>query len=132
LIKKGIAAQEACMGLVLDIYIEFFVRAIVRLFRARGSRSWPVIKAEITGANYRAGGFGCAIVEITYQYRFQGELYTGMNAKPFVWDSSAKEYVERYSAGSDLLVQVRPGSPESSVARDKDEYLHAHGYRLES
>jgi hypothetical protein len=71
-------------------------------------------------------------VEITYQYRFQGELYTGMNAKPFVWDSSAKEYVERYSAGSDLLVQVRPGSPESSVARDKDEYLHAHGYRLES
>ena len=119
-------------GLVLDIYVEFIFRVIVRLFKARGAKSWPVIKAEVTGTNYRPGGFGCAVAEITYKYRFQGELYTGTNAKPFVLGSSAKEYVERYSVGSELLLRVKPGTPESSVVRDRDLYFQAHGYRMDS
>jgi hypothetical protein len=46
--------EETWMGgLVLDILIEYIVRIIIRLFKARGAESWPVIKAKVTGTNYR-------------------------------------------------------------------------------
>jgi Protein of unknown function (DUF3592) len=119
-------------GLVLDIYVEFIVRVIVRLFRARGSRSWPVVKAEVTGTSCNPGGFGCAVANITYEYRVNGELYTGADANPFVSTSSAKDYLEDYPTGSELLVRVKPGRPDFSVVRQKDLYLCAHGYQLET
>ena len=119
-------------GLVLDIYVEFLARVIFRLSRARGARSWPVIIAKVTGTNYRPGGFGCAVAEITYKYRLDGELYTGSDAVPFISGSSAKDYLENYPRGSELLVRVKPGRPDFAVVLQKDLYLHAHGYRLET
>ncbi len=119
-------------GLVLDIYVEFIFRVIVRLFRARGSRSWPVVKAEVTATYHDPGGFGCAVANIAYQYKLNGELYAGTDANPFVSDSSAKDYLENYPTGSELLVRVKPGSPDFSVVRQKDLYLHAHGFRLQT
>jgi hypothetical protein len=119
-------------GLVIDIYIEFVVRVIVRLLRARGSRSWPVITAKVTGTNYRPGGVGCAVADITYHYRLDGVLHTGTDANPLVWDSSAKNYLEDHPPGSELLVRVKPGCPDLSVVRQKDLYLRAHGYQLET
>jgi len=119
-------------GLVLDIYVEYFVRAIIRLSRAWGAQSWPVITAKVTSTNYRPGGFGCAVADVTYKYRLEGELYTGTDANPFVWGSSAKDYLERYPAGSELPVRVKPGRPDLAVLRQKDLYLQVHGYKLET
>ena len=119
-------------GLVLDIYVEFIVRVIIRLLRARGSKAWPVIKGKITGINLRPGGFGCAVADVAYSYRSDGELYTGTDAVPFVWTSTAENYLEGHPRGSELLVRVSPGDPGVSVVRQKDMYLHAHGFRVEA
>ena len=64
------------MGFFLDIWIEFAFRAAIRLFRHFKSRSWPIARAQITSVNYRPGGFGCALAEITYMYKLQGDTYT--------------------------------------------------------
>ncbi|MFZ1141454.1 MAG: DUF3592 domain-containing protein [Candidatus Sulfotelmatobacter sp.] len=119
-------------GLVIDIVIEFLFRSLVRLVRAQRTKSWPVATAEVTGTHYRPGGFGCTVLKITYQFEFGGKRYASVDAKPFLWTSSAKEYSEQHSAGSELLVRVKPGKPEFSIVRDNDIYVHAHGYGLET
>lgn len=118
-------------GLFIDIYVEFLFRIVVRFFRARGATRWPIIKAKVTIASCRPGGFGCAVADITYKYRSDGELFTGTDANPFVYTSSAESYLEDHPPGSELLVRVRPGSPGYSVVRQDDLYRQAHGYRLQ-
>jgi hypothetical protein len=115
-------------GLVIDIYVEFIFRAVVLLFRTHRAKSWPVVQAEVTATHHRPGGYGCDVVDVTYQYRVEEELHTGMHEKPFLWDSTAQEYMEQHSPGRALLVRVRPGASEVSIVRDHDAYLHAHCY----
>ena len=66
------------------------------------------------------------------KYRLDGELYTGSDANPFVQNSSAKDYLENYPSGTELPVRVKPGRPNVAVLLQKDLYLQAHGYKLES
>lgn len=118
-------------GLVIDIYVEFLFRILVRSFKARGATTWPVTKAKVTTTSCRPGGFGCAVADVTYKYRSDGDLYAGTDAIPFVYTSSADSYLEEHPPGSELLVRVRPGSPGYSVVRQDDLYRQAHGYRLQ-
>jgi hypothetical protein len=119
-------------GLVIDIFIEFLIRVIIRFFKARGSTSWRIAKAKVTSTNCRPGGFGCAVADVTYKYRLDGELYTGDDAVPFLFTDSAKKYVTDHPSSSDLLVRIKPGSPDQSIVRQDDVYRQAHGYRLET
>jgi hypothetical protein len=119
-------------GLFLDIYVEFIVRVIIRLFKAWGAKSWPVVQAKVKSTHCRPGGFGCAVADIAYTYRVDGELYMGSDANPFVWTSSAKDYLENYPRDTELPVRVKPGSPDFAVLLQKDLYLQAHGYKLEA
>jgi|HubBroStandDraft_6_1064221.scaffolds.fasta_scaffold1556921_2 hypothetical protein len=119
-------------GLVLDILVEYIVRVIIRFFRAWGAKSWPVVEARVIGTNYRSGGVGCAVADITYRYRLDGKRYTGSDANPFIRNSSAKDYLENYRRGTELPVRVKPGNPDVAVLLQKDLYLQAHGYKLEA
>ena len=83
-------------GLFLDIYIEFIVRVIVRFFRARGSKSWPVVRGKVTATHLKRSGLGCAVAEFAYKYTVEGESYTGSSATPFIWTSSAEEYLGKH------------------------------------
>ncbi len=98
-------------GLVLDIYVEYIVRVIIRLFKTWGAKSWPIIQAKVTSTNCRPGGFGCAVADITYTYRLDGELYMGSDANPFVWTSSAKDYLENYGRGTEVACARETGKP---------------------
>jgi hypothetical protein len=102
-------------GLVLDIYVEYIIRAVFRFFRALRARSWPLVTARVTTTSTRAGGFGCAIGEITYLYRVDGEAYTGVDRKPFILNNSAENYVAEYSRGEELPVRVSNLDPAASV-----------------
>lgn len=119
-------------GLVIDIYVEFLFRAIVRFFRAFGSTSWPVVTAKITASYCDPRGFGCAVANIAYKYRLDDEPYTGTDANPFVWSSSARDYLEKHPPASELLIRVKPGTPELSVVRQDDLYRQSHGYQVQT
>ncbi len=115
-----------------DVLIAFLVRALIQTVRSQLAKSWPIVKGGVTTAQERRGAFGCMVVDLTYKYRVEGELYTGMHAEPFLWVGSAKSYLEQCAPGSELIVRVKPGVPGASFVRDRDLYFHAHGYRLES
>jgi hypothetical protein len=119
-------------GLLLDVWIEFLVRVIVRFFKARGAASWPIVEAKVTSAKLRRGYTSCDVADTAYNYRSDGKLYTGTDANPFLTTGSAKDYLEQHPVGSKLLVRVKPESPDFSIVRQDDLYRQAHGNRLQT
>jgi len=116
--------------LFADVIIVFIVRALIQFFRSRKARDWPTVKAEVMTAQQTRGG--CLTAEITYKYRINGELYTGTHTEPFLSASSLSCYLEKCSPGSVVTVRLKPGEPDSTIVRERDVYLEAHGYRIES
>ena len=80
-------------GLVLDIFVEYLFRATVRLFKRWNARSWMTVTAEIVESSYRRGGIGCAVADVSYEYKVGGGNYSGNNSVPFITDGSAKDYI---------------------------------------
>ena len=115
-----------------DVLIVFLVKALIQMVRSQRAKSWPIVKGEVTTAQERIGAIGCMVVELTYNYRLNGELFTGSHVEPFLLGDSARNYLEQCQPGSELIVRVRPGRPESSFVRDRDLYFRARGYGLES
>lgn len=113
-----------------DVLVVFIVRAAIQLYRSSTARRWPTVKAKVMTA--QEGSAVCVVVELSYKYRIDGELYTGTHNEPFFWPGSARSYLEQCATGNELVVRVKPGDPESSVVRERDLYFHAHGYRLDS
>jgi hypothetical protein len=120
------------MGFFLDIYVEYFVRVIIRFFKRWNARSWDIVTAEVTDTDYRRGGIGCAVADVSYRYEIDGQVYTGTNSVPFISDGSAKDYVEHYSPKNRLLIRAKAEDLGSSVVREADLYRVEHGFRLET
>jgi hypothetical protein len=110
-------------GLALDIYIEFFFRTIVRWFRQLRAKSWPIVMAKVTTKKCCPGGIGCALGDITYLYRVNGEPYTGLDVKPFIFTNSAERYIAEYSVGEALPLRVAKKNPEVSLVYPTDGWI---------
>src|SRR5689334_766744 len=107
---------------VLDNIIGFLIRALIRLIRARGSERWPIETAIITSSGCTSA-LGGSVAHAGYTYRYQGKLFTGGYEKPFVLHDSAKRYAAGLPTGTRIILRVKPGQPNISIVRDKDQEL---------
>jgi hypothetical protein len=103
------------LGLVLDIYVVYIVRALLRIWRRRRSSAWEATEARVASISDDPKGWGCTVVEVIYVYKSDGEIYAGNETIPFIWDSSAKDYTRTYPQGSTLAILVKPGDPKVSI-----------------
>ena len=110
-------------GWFLDIYLEFFIRTFVRWVRQLRAKSWPIVMAKVTTKSCRPSGIGCAVAEITYLYRVDGEPYTGLDAKPFILTNSAENYIAECSIGEELPLRVDKRKPEVSLVWSTDSWV---------
>ncbi len=101
-------------GLVLDIFVEYIARVVMRIAQLIRSRSWPSVTAKVTSSFYVKAGCGCDIVEIHYKYRVDGQSYTGTYKKPW-FGSWGDEYAARIPRGTELIIRIKPGNPSISV-----------------
>ena len=109
-------------GLIIDVWIAFLVKLILRFWRSWGSSKWEVVKARIDAAHVGGGWvWNCPTTEIGYTYDFQGQTYRSIDTKPFLMDSSAQAYVGRFGRGQKPFVRVDPIRPERSVLRASDQ-----------
>jgi hypothetical protein len=106
-------------GLVIDIFLGYFFRAISNWWRALGTKKWPSVEAIVTAHPIESSGYGGTKVEVVYSYRVQDELYTGMHTEPCF--GSASEYMQRFPRGRRVAVRVKPGEPDVSVILDDDQ-----------
>jgi len=107
-------------GFVLDIYIEWIVRFVLRFAREFGAERWPIHQAKVTGAFCPKVGYGCEKAEINYTYSIDGETHLGSNVKPFIVSNSARKYAEQFPKGKRITVRVKPSNPSFSVLVDSE------------
>ena len=108
-------------GLVIDIFIEYFYRAVTRMIKRLGSSAWPVAKATVTSSSCPRVGYGYDVAEVYYTYRVDGELYTGINEKPFIIHNSGENYVSHFAPGTEFTVRVKARDSAVSLVRDGDQ-----------
>lgn len=65
-------------------------------------------------------------------YSIRGARYMGTNSVPFMNNRGAKDYIEHYAPGSEVVIRVKPGEPGVSLVREADLYRVEHGFRLET
>lgn len=102
------------MILYLDVVIEYLVRVITRAIKRRRSRGWPTTKATVVRSDCPKTS-SCDLAEVVYLYRFKDERYSGTDKKPFLSQTSAKDYISHYPPGTEFNVRVKPEDPEVSV-----------------
>ena len=107
-------------GLVIDIYLEFFFRAIVNLIRRIGTGNWPVITATVSKSERREPGMGCTVIVIHYKFRNAGTRCEGTHKEPFIFDNYADAYLRRFPGGSEFSVRVNPKDPSHSIPADRE------------
>src|ERR1700744_1659154 len=102
-------------GLVLDVFVVYLFRVLVRAWRRQGTSAWESREASIASISCPLITWGCPIAEVVYLYKIDNDTYSGSESIPFVWRSSAEEYVRRHPQGSILTVRVKPSEPEMST-----------------
>jgi hypothetical protein len=105
-------------GLVLDYFVVFFVKWVIRRIKIRGSDGWPAHSARVENTCCDSAYGEC---KVTYSYEIQGGKVTGSDTKPFVWSNSAKEYGKLFQKGRNVTIRTKPDNPEFSVMLDKDQ-----------
>ena len=107
-------------GLFLDLYIGYVFRTIALWLKFPGSDRWPKVNAVITGQPTVSSSTWGDIVDIAYEYRVDGEPYTGFHEEPFVFSNSAREFADGLIRGGNVIIRVKPARPEISTLRAKD------------
>lgn len=106
-------------GWYVDILVAYLFRVVARFFKARGSASWIVRRATVTGSRYLMKT--CDVVEITYLYTMGSEPFTGISQEPFLSSTLAKLQVDWFPVGSKIVVRVNPADHKTSIVRDADQ-----------
>jgi hypothetical protein len=92
----------------------------IQSMRPFGVKKWPTAEAVVSDGKVYLDFFGHSKAEITYSYRFDGVLYTGLHRER-VFTLWSKEVLGRFPKGRTFVVRVKPERPEVSVMRDDDQ-----------
>lgn len=89
-------------GWFVDIFVEYLFRVMLRMIKRCGSSTWPIGTATVTSSACPNATYGCDVAEVYYTYRVDSELYTGINEKPFISNSSGEDYVSHFAPERNL------------------------------
>ena len=101
-------------GLVIDIYIGFFVRWIVIVWRQAASYKWPTVAGTIVRCHFEEHGYGGDFVVLHYKYKEKFERFHGEMKKPYIYPNYAEAFVRHHPADSELRIRVNPKDPTRS------------------
>ena len=107
------------MWALFRLAIYFFQLSRLWLNAIRSAK-WPRVEATVTADPAGFREFARYTVEVPYTYRFQCELYTGLHQEPSFGGVGAG-FMRRFAKGRRFIVRVKPGEPEVSVVRERDQ-----------
>lgn len=110
------------MGFFADLYLVYLFKVLSRWTKFRGSRNWDTNEAIVTAMPDRTpAALGCPTLEIPYEYRVNGELYTGLHEEPFLLVDSLNTFAARFTAGNRFVIRINPDRPEISTVLEADQ-----------
>ncbi len=98
-------------GLFVDIFVVYIVRILYRSWKQRGTSPWDLKEAKVVSISRPPAAYGCPVVELVYSYETGDRTYWGSTDIPFIWRSSADDYVRKHPVGSVLAVRVKTRRP---------------------
>ncbi len=101
-------------GFVIDIFLVYVLRVLVRAWKRTRTSSWELLTARVAEASCPMMPLGCPVAEIVYVYVVLGETYSGLASVPFIWQSSADLYVQQHPPGALISVRVSQLAPLES------------------
>jgi phage tail tube protein FII len=110
-------------GWFVDIIVEYIYRVVARAIRMRGITHWPIAKGKVNDSACPPVVYGCDVAAVYYEYHHNGEIYTGIDEKPFLFQISGKDYLERFPRDTEIVVRLRPEDPSVSFLREGDQTL---------
>lgn len=106
----------------------FFVRGLVRLFRANPELAWRQVPGEITSSEVDDSGKAPS-ARIRYEYRVDGDQFEGKRIAPIeLWasySSSASNFVRKYPQGRKVTVFANPRWPGRAVLEPQQQRIAA-------
>jgi len=94
----------------------------MRSLRFLGASKWPQTTATVVAPPIVDSDVFSPNVEIIYTYRIDGELYNSSHREPLLLEDSVKEYTDRVPQGTEIVVRVKPGRPDITIIKDKDQW----------
>ena len=98
-------------GWFVDIYVEYFFRAVVRAVRLVRSRDWAVVRGTVLSAECPHAGYGCTVATVYYEYIVGGKKYGAGFEKAFVEYDSGAQFAGGFVKGAEFAVCVGPRNP---------------------
>lgn len=102
-------------GLFLDIFAEYFIRALFHAVYVVRSHNWSTVKATVLSADCPKTSYGCTVATVYYEYVVGGKKYGDMFEKPFILHVSGKDYADQLAKGMNFDVRVKPDDATKSV-----------------
>jgi len=102
-------------GLVIDIFVAFFVRWAIIFWRRAVSHGWSAVSGMVVRSHLEMPGYGCMYVALQYKYKFNSERHEGVLNKPYLnATNNAEAYARDHPGGSELTIRVDPKNPARS------------------
>ncbi len=98
-----------------DLYIEFFVRLVIKFARRLGTNHWRVLNAIVVSSEQKLSFTGCRLVVIHCRYRNANERFEGTFKQPFIFENYANAYLRRYPGGSEFPVLISPKNSSCAI-----------------
>jgi hypothetical protein len=108
-------------GLVIDIVLVFFYKAIGRLYRLINSIRWHRQSASVLQVDVMDPFLGCPSVGVRYQFNVNEMKHNGYGEMPFLFRASAKRYAKKLSNGSVVTIRVNPHSQRDTLFFNCDQ-----------
>ena len=113
-------------GLVLDIFVVYLVRTILRLVKEIRAKNWPSILGTVDLSEAPISAmYPCT--EVIYSYVVNGEEYTNTYVRGFWYRDSAERFSRRFSKNGQIPVRYSPTNPAASFLRENDFLAHPRG-----
>jgi len=94
-------------GLVLDIYVAFLWKSIIRAIQFIVSRRWKRTIASVSDVIVQDPFMGCPSVRVYYRLDSSLPYQDGQDEVPFCFRLSAKDYAQRLPRATKVTVRVK-------------------------
>jgi len=91
-------------GLVIDIYVAFILKGIVRIFWMVRTMSWRRLQATILSSSRESDW--CPIVEVSYKFSGKADFEIGETTIPFLFTQTADRCAKALSAGRTITIRI--------------------------
>jgi Protein of unknown function (DUF3592) len=108
------------MPLILDNILVFLWRLFAHFFRTSRSQVWPSVAGKIENIDCPEREM-YPYAEIHYSYKVADAEFDARCLRGFWYDSSARDFTNRYAGLNSLKVRYAPENPTQSYILDEDQ-----------